>query len=79
MPQGQFHPPLNLVHDAQYILRLARIVPLNGDDAITELTPQRTTGVMTCAVTVHNQAGELVLEGWHRYLIRKRPAMEEER
>ncbi len=39
---------------------------------ITELTPQRTTGVMTCTVTVHNQDGELVLEGWHKYLLRKR-------
>ena len=41
---------------------------------ITELKPQRTTGVMTCTATVHNQKGELVLEGWHKYLLRKRPA-----
>lgn len=37
---------------------------------ITELKPQRTTGVMTLAMTVHNQKGELVLEGWHKYLMR---------
>jgi hypothetical protein len=24
--------------------------------------------------TVHNQAGDLVMEGEHRYLLRKRPA-----
>ena len=41
---------------------------------ISELSPQRTTGVMTCTVTVHNQDGELVLEGWHKYLLRKRDA-----
>lgn len=37
---------------------------------ITELTPQRTTGVMTLAMTVHNQKGEAVLDGWHKYLFR---------
>ncbi len=37
---------------------------------IADLTPQRTTGVMTCDVTVHNQEGVLVLAGWHRYLLR---------
>lgn len=37
---------------------------------ISELTPQRTTGVMTLDMTIHNQKGELVLDGWHRYLLR---------
>ena len=37
---------------------------------ITELTPQRTTGVVAMRATVHNQDGELVLEGTHRYLVR---------
>lgn len=40
---------------------------------IVELKAQRTTGVVTMRATVHNQKGELVLEGSHRYLIRKRP------
>jgi len=40
---------------------------------ITELAPQRTTGVMTMRATIHNQKNELVLEGMHRYLLRKRP------
>jgi len=38
---------------------------------ITELVPQRTTGVIVMRATVHNQRGELVLEGMHKYLIRK--------
>jgi len=40
---------------------------------IADLTPQRTTGVMTVAITVHNQDGALVLEGTQKYLMRKRP------
>ena len=40
---------------------------------IAELKPQRTTGVMTCRITIHNQ-GDLVLEGEQKYLLRKRPA-----
>ena len=39
---------------------------------ITELLPQRTTGVIVMRATVHNQRGELVLDGTHKYLIRKR-------
>ena len=42
--------------------------------AVAELKPQRTTGVLTLKSTVHNQDGELVLEGLQRYLLRKRPA-----
>jgi acyl dehydratase len=40
---------------------------------ITELVPQRTTGLITMRATVHNQRSELVLDGAHRYLIRKKP------
>ncbi len=39
---------------------------------ITELKPQRTTGVVTVASTVHNQRGELVLEGEQKYLLRRK-------
>lgn len=39
---------------------------------IDELTPNRTTGVVGMRSTVHNQAGILVLEGRHRYLLRRR-------
>ena len=41
---------------------------------IAELKPQRTTGVVTVAVTVHNQKDELVLTGEQKYLLRKRGA-----
>jgi len=39
---------------------------------ITELRPQRTTGVITLRSTVHNQNRELVLEGEQKLLARKR-------
>jgi acyl dehydratase len=37
---------------------------------ITELVPQRTTGIVGMRATVHNQAGALVLDGMHRYLLK---------
>jgi len=37
---------------------------------ITELTRQRTTGIVAMRATVHNQKSELVLDGVHRYLMR---------
>jgi acyl dehydratase len=37
---------------------------------IAELTPQKTTGIVAMRATVHNQKGELVLDGVHRYLMR---------
>lgn len=40
---------------------------------IAELVPQQTTGVIAMRATVHNQRSELVLDGLHRYLIRKAP------
>jgi len=41
---------------------------------VAALTPQRTTGVVTVAVSVHNQKNELVLSGEQKYLLRKRQA-----
>lgn len=41
--------------------------------AITELKPQRTTGVMVLRSTVHNHDRKLVLEGEQKLLVRKRP------
>ena len=37
---------------------------------ISELTRQRTTGIVAMRATVHNQKSELVLDGVHRYLMR---------
>ena len=40
---------------------------------VDEITPQRTTGVVGLRSTVHNQKGELVMDGRQRYLLRRRP------
>ncbi len=40
--------------------------------ALIELKPQKTTGVVTLRSMVHNQRGELCLEGEQKYLVRKR-------
>lgn len=37
---------------------------------ITELKPQRTTGIVTMRATVSNQRDEIVLDGSHVYLLR---------
>ena len=39
---------------------------------VSELKPQRTTGVLTMTSTVHNQVGVCVLDGMQRYLLSKR-------
>ena len=41
--------------------------------AITRLEPGRTTGVVVMRVTIHNQDKELVMDGLHRYLLRRKP------
>jgi len=38
---------------------------------VAELVPQRTTGLLVLAASIHNQRGELVLTGEQRYLLRK--------
>ncbi len=40
---------------------------------VTELVPGRSTGTITLASTVFNQRRELVLQGFQKFLIRKRP------
>jgi acyl dehydratase len=37
---------------------------------VAELKPQRTTGVVIMTATLHNQRGDLVLTGEHKYLLR---------
>ncbi len=39
---------------------------------VSQLIPGRTTGVLVMKSTVYNQRDELVLEGEHRYLLKKR-------
>jgi acyl dehydratase len=43
---------------------------LNPALEITELVPQRTTGIVAMRATVHNQKSELVLDGVHKYLLK---------
>jgi acyl dehydratase len=40
---------------------------------VDELTLNRSTGVVGLASTVHNQRGEMVLDGRQRYLLRRKP------
>ncbi|MBL8377678.1 MAG: MaoC family dehydratase [Burkholderiales bacterium] len=40
---------------------------------VSNLAPNRSTGVLTLRSTVHNQRGELVMEGEQKYLLLKRP------
>jgi len=44
---------------------------LYAEFTITEVIPQRTTGIVVFGVTIHNQNGECVLTGEHKYLLRK--------
>ncbi len=37
---------------------------------IVELTAQKTTGIVAMRASVHNQHGDLVLDGVHKYLLR---------
>ena len=46
---------------------------LYGALEVADIAPNRSTGVIGLASTVHNQKGELVMDGTQRYLIRKRP------
>src|SRR5262245_59287351 len=39
---------------------------------VSDLKPQRTTGVLTLTSNVHNQKRELVMEGIQKYLLKKR-------
>lgn len=41
---------------------------------VDELTPQRSTGILGLASTIHNGHGRLVMDGRQRYLLRRRPA-----
>lgn len=53
--------------------------PVYADDTlypmlkVTDLTPGRRTGVVTLGSTIHNQREELVMEGFQKYLIQRRP------
>jgi acyl dehydratase len=46
---------------------------------IIKLTTQGDTGIVTTRATVHNQRGELVLDGEHTYSLKAASAHEKER
>ncbi len=39
---------------------------------VSELIPKNSTGILKMRTTLHNQRDELVLEGEHVYLVKKR-------
>ena len=41
---------------------------------IIKLTPQRTTGIIEMRAIVLNQDDQLIMDGTHRYLVKKNPA-----
>lgn len=55
------------------------VAPVYAEDTlyplleITALEPGRTTGVVVVTVRIHNQDGTLVMDGEHKYLVRRRP------
>jgi acyl dehydratase len=63
-----------LEQSSKFLKPVLRGDTLYARTEIVELIPQRTTGVVVMSVTIHNQNGVKVLEGTHRYLIRKRAA-----
>jgi len=40
---------------------------------VTDIVPNRSTGLLTLKSTLHNQRGELVMDGLQKYLLKKRP------
>ena len=60
-------------------LACARTAALRGlKVAVIDAKPEpgarvRTTGIMVMKLTIHNQKGELVCDGEHKYLVKKRP------
>jgi acyl dehydratase len=42
---------------------------------IISLTPQGNTGIVETAATIHNQNGDLVLSGTHKYILKTKPTV----
>ena len=61
-----------LEHSAKFLKPVYRGDTVYPALEIIELTPSKTTGVITLRVTVHNQNRQLVLEGIQKMLVRKR-------
>ena len=61
-----------LEHSAKFLKPVYRGDTVYPALEIIELTPSKTTGVITLRVTVHNQNRQLVLEGIQKMLVGKR-------
>ena len=61
-----------LEHSAKFLKPVYRGDTVYPALEIKELTPSKTTGVITLRVSVHNQNRQLVLEGSQKMLVRKR-------
>ena len=61
-----------LEHSAKFLGPVYRGDTVYPALEIIELTPSKTTGVITLRETVHNQNRQLVLEGLQKMLVRKR-------
>ena len=61
-----------LEHSAKFLKPVYRGDTVYPALEIIELTPSKTTGVITLRATVHNQNRQLVLEGSQKMLVRKR-------
>ena len=57
--------------------------PLNAGDTaypglgIVKLTPQRNTGIIKMRAIVLNQHDQLIMEGTHRYLLKKKQPLDD--
>ena len=73
MADESFSPETHRFAEARYFEPVYAGDTLYPMLAISALEPGRTTGVVVLRVTIHNQDKELVMEGEHRYLLRKKP------
>ncbi|TDT94139.1 acyl dehydratase [Streptomyces sp. 846.5] len=58
-------------YDSVWARRHGHTAPVVHALTITDLIPQDGSGVVATAATIHNQRGELVLSGQHKYLLRR--------
>ncbi|MBI4081119.1 MAG: MaoC family dehydratase [Candidatus Lambdaproteobacteria bacterium] len=76
MSRGGSHVPIRFVleQSSRFLKPVFSGDTLHPALTVADLKPQRTTGVMTLRTTVHNQRGELCLEGEIKALVERRPS-----
>jgi acyl dehydratase len=73
MADESFSPETHRFAEARYFEPVYAGDTLYPMLTITGLEPGRTTGVVAMRVTIHDQDKELVMDGLHRYLLRRKP------